>query len=48
MYKDEISIKYKLAEKKVLIPLSTFLFVGMFLIANFLLNLSLELNKNNI
>ncbi|ETT80565.1 VirD4-like conjugal transfer protein, CD1115 family [Bacillus mycoides] len=43
MYKDEISIKYKLAEKKVLIPLSTFLFVGMFLIANFLLNLSLEL-----
>lgn len=43
MYKDEISIKYKLAEKKVLIPLSTFLFVGMFLIANFLLNLTLEL-----
>ncbi|KWU65573.1 ATPase [Bacillus mycoides] len=43
MYKDEISIKYKLAEKKVLIPLSTFLFVGMFLVANFLLNLSLEL-----
>ncbi|QWI41136.1 VirD4-like conjugal transfer protein, CD1115 family [Bacillus mycoides] len=43
MYKDKISIKYKLAEKKVLIPLSTFLFVGMFLIANFLLNLSLEL-----
>ncbi|MFB5252989.1 VirD4-like conjugal transfer protein, CD1115 family [Bacillus mycoides] len=43
MYKDEISIKYKLAEKKVLIPLSTFLFVGIFLIANFLLNLSLEL-----
>ncbi|WP_088290981.1 VirD4-like conjugal transfer protein, CD1115 family [Bacillus mycoides] len=43
MYKDKISIKYKLAEKKVLIPLSTFLFVGMFLIANFLLNLALEL-----
>ncbi|MED1569554.1 VirD4-like conjugal transfer protein, CD1115 family [Bacillus paramycoides] len=43
MYKDKISIKYKLAEKKVLIPLSTFLFVGMFVIANFLLNLSLEL-----
>lgn len=43
MYKEEISIKYKLAEKKVLIPLSTFLFVGMFLISNFLLNLSLEL-----
>ncbi|MGE7874954.1 VirD4-like conjugal transfer protein, CD1115 family [Bacillus paramycoides] len=43
MYKDKISIKYKLAEKKVLIPLSTFLFVGMFLIANFLLSLSLEL-----
>ncbi|MGW6193025.1 VirD4-like conjugal transfer protein, CD1115 family [Bacillus cereus] len=43
MYKDEISIKYKLAEKKVLIPLSTFLFVGMFLVANFLLNLTLEL-----
>ncbi|PFA61359.1 VirD4-like conjugal transfer protein, CD1115 family [Bacillus sp. AFS015896] len=43
MYKDKISIKYKLADKKVLIPLSTFLFVGMFLIANFLLNLALEL-----
>ncbi|EOP74983.1 VirD4-like conjugal transfer protein, CD1115 family [Bacillus cereus] len=43
MYKDEISIKYKLAEKKVLIPLSTFLLVGMFLVANFLLNLTLEL-----
>lgn len=43
MYKDKISIIYKLAEKKVLIPLSTFLFVGMFLIANFLLSLSLEL-----
>lgn len=43
MYKDKISIKYKLAEQKVLIPLSTFLFVGMFLIANFLLNLALEL-----
>ncbi|HDR3890251.1 TPA: type IV secretory system conjugative DNA transfer family protein [Bacillus cereus] len=43
MYKDKISIKYKLAEKKVLIPLSTFLFFGMFLIANFLLSLSLEL-----
>ncbi|MDM5436260.1 type IV secretory system conjugative DNA transfer family protein [Bacillus hominis] len=43
MYKDKISIQYKLAEKKVLIPLSTFLFVGMFLIANFLLNISLEL-----
>lgn len=43
MYNEQVSIKYKLAEKKVLIPLSTFLFVGMFLIANFLLNLSLEL-----
>ncbi|MED1088482.1 VirD4-like conjugal transfer protein, CD1115 family [Bacillus mycoides] len=45
MYNEQVSIKYKLAEKKVLIPLSTFLFVGMFLIANFLLNLSLELIK---
>lgn len=43
MYSEKISIKYKLAEKEVLIPLSAFLFVGMFLIANFLLNLSLEL-----
>lgn len=43
MYNEQVSIKYKLAEKKVLIPLSTFLFVGMFLIANFLLSLSLEL-----
>ncbi|MED0946010.1 VirD4-like conjugal transfer protein, CD1115 family [Bacillus mycoides] len=43
MYNEQVSIKYKLAEKKVLIPLSTFLFVGMFLVANFLLNLSLEL-----
>ncbi|QBM59945.1 ATPase (plasmid) [Bacillus thuringiensis] len=43
MYSEKISIKYKLAEKEVLIPLSTFLFVGMFLIANFLLNLTLEL-----
>ncbi|MEB4817509.1 VirD4-like conjugal transfer protein, CD1115 family [Bacillus thuringiensis] len=43
MYSEKISIKYKLAEKEVLIPLSAFLFVGMLLIANFLLNLSLEL-----
>ncbi|WP_144573061.1 VirD4-like conjugal transfer protein, CD1115 family [Bacillus cereus] len=43
MYSEKISIKYKLAEKEVLIPLSAFLFVGMFLIANFLLNLTLEL-----
>ena len=43
MYSEKTSIKYKLAEKEVLIPLSAFLFVGMFLIANFLLNLSLEL-----
>jgi type IV secretion system protein VirD4 len=43
MYNEKVSIKYKLAEKEVLIPLSAFLFVGMFLIANFLLNLSLEL-----
>ncbi|OJE50702.1 ATPase [Bacillus proteolyticus] len=48
MYKDKISIKYKLAEKKVLIPLSTFLFVGMFLIANFLLNSSLELIETTL
>ncbi|MED3621479.1 ATPase [Bacillus thuringiensis] len=43
MYSEKISIKYKLAEKEVLIPLSAFLFVGMLLVANFLLNLSLEL-----
>ncbi|WP_144524364.1 VirD4-like conjugal transfer protein, CD1115 family [Bacillus thuringiensis] len=43
MYSEKIPIKYKLAEKKVLIPLGAFLFIGMFLIANFLLNLSLEL-----
>ncbi|MEH7242736.1 ATPase [Bacillus thuringiensis] len=43
MYSEKVSIKYKLAEKEVLIPLSAFLFVGMLLVANFLLNLSLEL-----
>ncbi|QWG81862.1 MULTISPECIES: VirD4-like conjugal transfer protein, CD1115 family [Bacillus cereus group] len=48
MYSEKIPIKYKLAEKEVLIPLSAFLFVGMFLIANFLLNLSLELIETTL
>ncbi|PEZ00787.1 ATPase [Bacillus sp. AFS018417] len=43
MYEEKKSIKYKLADKQVLIPLSTCLFIGIFLIANFLLNLALEL-----
>lgn len=40
---DEKSIKYKLAEKKILIPLSIFLFISILLISNFLLGLFLEL-----
>lgn len=40
---DEKSIKYKLAEKKILIPLSIFLFISILLVSNFLLGLFLEL-----
>ncbi|EOQ05357.1 hypothetical protein KOY_04530 [Bacillus cereus VDM021] len=43
MYDEKVSIKYKLAEKQVLIPLSTCLFIGIFLVANFLLHLVVEL-----
>lgn len=38
-------LKYKLAEWKVLIPMSTFLFSGIFLIANFLGNVIVEVVK---
>nr|WP_197235623.1 type IV secretory system conjugative DNA transfer family protein [Bacillus cereus] len=38
-------LKYKLAEWKVLIPMSTFLFSGIFLIANFLGNIIVEVVK---
>ena len=38
-------LKYKLAEWKVLIPMSAFLFIGIFLIVNFLGNVIVELVK---
>lgn len=42
---DEKSFKYKLAEKKILIPMSIFLYIGILLISNFVLNLFLELMR---
>jgi len=43
MWNEEKSIKYLLAEKQVLIPISACLLVTIFFIANFILNLVLEL-----
>ncbi|WP_257206983.1 VirD4-like conjugal transfer protein, CD1115 family [Bacillus pseudomycoides] len=42
------SLKYKLAEWKVLIPMSAFLFGGIFLIVNFLGNIIVELVKTTV
>ncbi|MDM5152530.1 type IV secretory system conjugative DNA transfer family protein [Bacillus sp. DX1.1] len=51
MHDEKKPMKYVLAEKKVLIPMSAFLFIGIFLVSNFLLNLVLELIRttfNNV
>jgi len=45
---DKKSIKYRLAEKKVLIPLSAFLFIGILLASNFILNSVLELMRTTL
>lgn len=42
------SIKYMLADKRVLIPLSVFLFFGVFLLANFIFNAVLELARTTL